>query len=305
MVKKSMFVALSFIFVFSCLSIQAAVHGGKPPKCQILDNDDSPLYEVGFCMASEADVGEAGKYGKTSMMKFYGLVDGGYYRDILNGDIHLCFYGGAVLMSDRTGLRLPNQLVGINADIGWTWRTLSATAFQAHFKPGLYSDFEAFSSSALYMPFSVALIQSFSDDLSGIIGVDIRPRFDLVAMPIVGLVWQASPEVRVEATLPAATVTWEVDKLWTAYCGFDWVNKSYSIREKRGPIDGGRDQITIEDFRIYAGVERELNDYISIVGEIGSLFNRSITFEKDIESLESDADLGSSLFLRLAVRGAF
>lgn len=307
MVKKNVVTVLSVLFIVGCLaSSQAAVHGGIPPKCQILDNDDSPLYEAGFGWASEADVGDNGKYGSTSLIKIYGLIDGGYYHDILGGDIHLSFYGGVVLPSDRTDLRLPGQLVDINADIEWTYRTLSATAFQAAFKPGIYSDFEAFSSSALFMPFSVAVIQSFSDELSGILGVDIRPRFDLVAMPIVGLVWQASPAVRVEATLPVATVSWEVDELWTAYCGFDWVNKSYDIREKRGLDAGDRGQITIEDFRLYAGAERELNDFISIVGEIGSLFNRSISFEKDVDpNVEADVDIDSSLFLRLAVRGAF
>lgn len=306
MVKKSLIMVLSIIFVFVCFtSSQATVQGGTPPKCQILDNNDDPLYEVGFGWASEADVGDNAKYGKTSMIKLYGLVDGGYYRDIIGGDMHLRFYGGAVVLSDRTELCLPNQVVDINADIGFTWRSLSATAFQADFKPGIYSDFEAFSSSALFMPFSVAVIQSFSDDLSGVLGVDIRPRFDLVVMPIIGLVWQASPEVRVEATLPVATVSWDVDDLWTLYGGFDWVNKSYDIREKRGPVDGNRGQMTIENFKLYVGAERNLNDFISVVGEIGSLFNRSITFEKDVESLDSDVDLGNSLFLRLTLCGAF
>lgn len=307
MSKKSMFTVFSFIFVFIYfVGSQAVAQSGKPPKCQILDHHDNPLYEFGFRWTPAADVGENGKYGSTSLIKIYGLMDGGYYRDILDGDIHLSFYGGAILPSGRTDLHIPRQLVDINANIEWTYRTLSATAFQATFKPGIYSDLEVFSSSALFMPFSMAVIQSFSDDLSGILGVDIRPSFDLVAMPIVGLVWKASPDVRVEATLPVAKISWDVDELWTAYCGFDWVNKSYDIGEKRGLNAGDGGQITIEDFSIYAGAERELNDFISIVGEIGSLFNRSISFSKDVDpSVENDVDVDNSLFLRLAVRGAF
>ena len=305
--KNSIATVLSFMsIVLFVTAIQATAQGMLPPKCQILDNHDNPLYEVGFGYASKADVGDDGEYGETGLVKLYGLVDGGYYRDVLGGDIDLHLYGGAVVVSDRTLLRIPNQLVDINFDIGWTWRTLSATAIQAHFKPGIYSDFEEFSSSALFMPFSVAVVQSFSDDLSGIIGVEVRPRFDLVAMPIVGLVWQPSPDVRVEATLPVANISWEFEELWRAYCGFDWINKTYDIREKRGLAEEDREQVTFEDFRLYAGVARELNDYMTVVGELGSLFNRSIYFKKDVDpDVDQDVDMGNSVFLRLAIRGAF
>ena len=45
---------------------------------------------------------------------------------------------------------------------------------------------------------------------------------------------------------------------------------------------------------------------MTVVGELGSLFNRSIYFKKDVDpDVDQDVDMGNSVFLRLAIRGAF
>lgn len=299
MLKSTLCALFVCLLVVGSGSAQSSLAGYEPPVCQILDNRPDPIYEIGLAFVGEAAVGD---YGDMGLFLFDSYWDVAYFRDVWNGDMDLRLVGNVAITSDRTELLLPNQLVELYADLGWTWRSIPGTAFQLRLKPGIYSDFEAFSSSALNMPISLAVIQPFSAEMSGIAGVELRPNFDAVAWPIIGLAWEPNEVFRMEAALPSSKLRWNVDPDWQVYCGFDWNNMTYNIREKRGPNRGA---ITLENWDVYLGASKAVSEYLSVVGELGMFLGRSIKYEKDVEGYDQDNDVDDAVFVRLALQGPF
>ena len=278
---------------------QSGDRANEAPHCVILDDSSVPLIRASVGIVSEEQVEG---YGKTA---FYELEAGwafAYFRDVLYGDIDLTLLWQGSIVSDSAGLELPNQVGGMSVDAGWTMRTTGGSAIQLRLKPGFYSDIEQIGGGAFYVPFSLAFIQSFSDQVSGIAGAEIRPRFDLPVMPLLGLTWQPSDCFRLEATVPESRMEWGVAEFWTVYWAFEWINTSYTLREK-GNFD--RKQMTLEDFRTYIGAEYEVSDNIRIYGDLGTVFNRSISFERNPEERPGDVDIDNGVLLRFGIMGPF
>lgn len=290
----------AFLLALFCGGTAAAQEeAGQAAYCQILDNVAGPLYEAGLTYVADSDFED---YGGSSMVELDGDWDFAYYRNVLRGDIDLSLRFRTILFVDSAGLELPDQVLRLSCDAGWTWRYANGNAFQLRLEPGLYSDVEEIDGDAFAMPVSLALVRNFGSRLSSIGGVQIRIGFEREIMPIVGLAWEASNAVRVEAGLPESRLTWFVNRDWSAHLGLDWENTSYNLREK-GMF--GRDGITIEDLRVFAGLAHRISDRTQLSAEIGRALSRSVEFEYGAEGQDSVIDIDEALFVRFALGGYF
>jgi len=267
--------------------------------CQILDTMPEPVYRIGLGYVPES---RFKGYGKTDFLEIDGDWAFAYYRDVFCGDIDLNLRFDAMVLFGSAGLQLPDQVGKIALDAGWTWRSREGTAAQIRLLPGLYSDLEEIDAEAFSLPFSLALIRAFNPCLSGIAGVEIRPDFDRIVMPLVGIEWEIWEAVRLEARLPESRLVYFVTQDWSTYLGFEWQSMSYALR-KQGWYD--RKLITFEDFRIWWGLAHFISDELQLIGEVGSTFERSVEFEGEILDLDNDVHISKATFVRFALSGPF
>lgn len=269
------------------------------PHCQILDEPTDPMYRIDLSFLPEE---RFEGYGRSSLIEVGADWELAYLYDILWGDIDLKTRLRATLLMDSAGLQLPNQVTEISIDAGWTTRTMGGTAFQARIRPGLYSDIEEISAEVVYFPFSLALIQSFNDQLSGIAGLDVRMGFDRVFIPLMGLAWQPADNLRMHIGIPESKVELYLDRLWSVHGGFEWMNTTYDLREEGG-LDRG--QMTLEDYRLYGGFTRGIAGNVKFAFDLGYVLERSVEFERAAEGYARDVDIENGMFIRCAVVGPF
>ena len=294
---------LAYVFLLSLgasqVLAQASSWTAVTTPCQILDGSPDPTYSLGLGYVLDS---KFRGYGSCDAFELEGALDLGYFHDVLLGDIDLGLDLDLMLLLGSARLQLPDQLVVLAVDVGWTWRYVDGYALQVRIAPGLYSDAESLSSRTFGMPFSVAGIKSFSPTLSGTVGLQMRPDFDRFFMPIFGLVWAPVEGVRVEATLPEARVLYHLDSRWSAHLGWAWESTTYSILEK-GDYD--REKLTLESYRTTVGVTHTLAHELRVTGEIGLLSKRDATFESTPVGMDDHISISEELFLRVGMSGSF
>ena len=269
------------------------------PECQILDNSVEPVWSINLGLIPDR---RFSGHGKAEMIELDADYELGYYRDVFTGDIDLNINCDLTILPDSARLALPDQLMALALDVGWTWRYLNGSAIQVRIAPGIYSDFEEFGGGAFSIPMSIAGIYAFNSNLSGIAGLQFRPSWELAVMPIVGAVWEISDQARLEAMLPESKLTVIVDDLWQIFGGIAWNNTSYAIRDK-STYD--RKQITFEDWRANFGSTYLLSDGFHLVGELGYVFNRTVEFERVAEGEDSNVNIDSTPYIRIGIAGPF
>ena len=269
--------------------------------CQILDSMTEPLWEVGLAFISESRIDN---FADTAMTELNAGGEFAYFHDAFGGSIDLNLVLDVILFRGSGGIQLPNQLVQLAVDSGWSVRYANGWAGLVRLAPGLYSDLESLDAQAFNAPLTLAAIRAFDPSLSAIAGIQIRPGFERVIMPVIGCEWEINDAWRLAAKLPESELIYYIDDLWSAHAGFTWNNMTYAIREK-GSFD--RESLTVEDFRLWTGVTRQISNQFQITADIGHVFKRSLEFGKNEEDLGIDSamDVESSAFLRLALGGPF
>lgn len=277
----------------------ALAGGTSSVSSPILDDMSEPLYEMGVAYIPEQNFES---YGDSAVLEIDANWEVAYFRDILMGDIELDVRIESDIFMDSTRLQLPNQVAVLAMDTAWTCRRADGTALRLGLMPGVYSDLEEIDGNVLYMPFSFALIRSFTPDLAGIAGFDARLGFDRVFMPIIGLTWNPADRIKVKAQLPESRVQVYLNRAWSTELGLAWQNMSYSLREKG---DYNRDQITLQDLRFYWGLTHRMLDDVQVSLQVGSVFGRQVDFDEAVEGVEEDVEPDNAYFLRVALGGVF
>lgn len=268
------------------------------PPCQILDKAGGSQYALSLGYVAESRLKD---YEKTSLIELQGTWEFAYYRDVLLADVDLRLDGGVTLM-DAGGVDLPDQVLALAVNGGITWRYVNNTALQLRARPGIYSDLSALDADSLYVPFSGSLIWAVHPELSGLVGVEVRPGFERSVLPLARLEWEASADWRVSAGFPRSRVTYYGLRDCALYGGLDWRSDTFSLDDS-GEVD--REQLTFEDFRLYGGLAYSVSAELQVIGEAGMAFDRSIEFEKAPEDQRRDIDIASDLFVRVGVVGPF
>ena len=266
--------------------------------CRILDAP-VPVYEVGLGFVPES--GFEG-HGDSAAMELHADWAFAYFTDVALADLDLNLRFRSTVFLDSAGLELPDQVSQIALDSGWTWRYVGGWALQFHALPGMYSDLEEVSSDVFFMPVSLALVKAYNPYLSGIVGTQYRMGFEREFIPLIGLAWDISDAVRLDARLPESRLTWYGGRDWSTHLGFEWRNMTFSLREA-GAID--RKKLTLEDYQGYWGLAYRLSDELQLTGEIGSVFGRGMEFDRQVEGWQRDVDIDPALFLRFMVVGPF
>jgi hypothetical protein len=266
-----------------------------------LETFREPVYTAGLALFSESEFGD---YGEAGLLEILLDWEFAYYHDILGGVADMSFDLDAKVLTETTGLHLPNQLVIMAVDAGWNATYSDGFGFIARIRPGFYADLEEFSSRAIYTPFTLAWTRQFSPSLSGVIGAEVRSGFDRWFMPVVGVTWEPSSYCRIKAQLPESRIDYVLDSLWSAHAGFKWTSTTYALREK-SPFD--REELTLEDYQLYLGASRRIDQQLRLGVDVGGSFDRKIEFKNPEPELDDQRkiDVDSALFVRVSLSGPF
>ena len=267
--------------------------------CQILDDPATPLYDIRFAYVPISDFGD---YGRSETMELEIDWALAYFRDIARSDLELGLNWKTRVFPSSTRLQLPDQLTSLAVDSTMTWRYETGQALQLSASPGVYSDGEEFGAGMFLIPFSCSVIHSFDRRLSAQVGLQFRPGFERTVMPLVNVKCELDDFWMIEAGVPTTRISYYLGHDWSAHGGYEWENTSFALREKS---DYDRKSATMEDFRLFGGTTYQVSDQCRASLEGGIIFGRSLEFEREVEGLDSDIDIDSSIFFRLAVSGPF
>jgi hypothetical protein len=206
----------------------------------------------------------------------------------LDSDIEFLF------LLDSAGLDLPDQLSEMVVNLAWNKVMGNGYTLTGTLHPGFYSDFKEFS-DGLFLPVSLSLSYAFAPDWSGQLGIEYRADWEREVRPIVGVGWQAGRDVRLKLALPSSILEINAGPEWFFQIGYDWNNTDYAL-------DSSREQITMEEYRLYVRINHVLSGRTHVFGEIGELSNRSIEFKN---SGGNEIDIDDEMFIRLGLGGPF
>ncbi len=210
----------------------------------------------------------------------------GEFRDILAGDLFIDLDPSVSVLTDDAGLSfMPSVLIAIPFDFAWTWRYLNGWSLELGATPGLYADAKGlFQSHSLGLPFRGCFYYSLAYDTAVRAGVEIRPGWDLIAMPLVGIAWQPSDMFFAEIGLPRSLAEVQIGPVGI-YGKIAWNNMTYALDDH----DDNPEKFTLNGWQFGAGVSIAFTETIRLAFEAGVLTGRDITFDGPGE-LELDVD---------------
>ncbi len=266
---------------------------------RILDRSLQPVYEAGFEVVPNSRVGDGGR---TAMVGFDGFWQFAYFQNVLQSDLDLNLDSELIFLTDSAGARLPGQVGAFVLDAGATWRLINGMSLEARVRPGFYTDLESLGSDAFRMPFSGVVRGPLNPHLAGMLGLEIRPSFERTVMPVIGLGWRIHPRLLLKAALPESRLTYYATHALTVYGGLDWSSTTYALSESGA---NGRNDLTIEDFRLYGGFGFALNGERHLGLELGEAFDRSFEFDRSRGGIDRDLSVDNAIYGRLVLRGPF
>ncbi len=211
----------------------------------------------------------------------------GEYRDVLAGDLFIDLDPAISLLTDDAGISyMPSVLIEIPADFAWTWRYLNGWSFELGIRPGIYADAKGlFDAKALAFPFRGCFYYAIAPDTAVRLGAEIRPGWDLIAMPLVGIAWQPSEMFFAEVGLPRSLAEVQIGPVGI-YGKIAWNNKTYALDGS----DDDPDSFTLNGWQFGAGVSVAFTDTIRLAFEAGLITGRDITFDGGADDAELDVD---------------
>ena len=220
------------------------------------------------------------------------------WRNVLSGDLDVDLRLKSIFFADDAGFAiLPTALIELPLEIEWTWRFLSGGSLQLGMRPGTYAAVDALG-DGLSIPFKGAFYYAVTPSFSWLLGVEIRPGWDLIAMPLVGVAWEPADFFRLTLAAPQSTALIQLGPVGL-YGTAAWRNTSYGMSGD----DGEPDQLTIEDLLLGAGLQIAFSDSFHLGLEGGLLINRTLLAEDDTAADKIDID--DSPYFRITFGGAF
>jgi hypothetical protein len=263
--------------------------------CQILDQTDEPLWQVGAGYVTREKV-------RAPWGNDFGLVEtqarsGIAYLPTAIGDFDLRGRYEGMFFAGSGGLDLPDFAGQLNLDARWIYRTEFGLAGRVGVEPGFYSDFEDLTQDDFFIPVKLAAIQALTPELSGLVGLDLYPGFDRTVYARAGVRWNVYDTVLVDLFYPESRVSYAPSDLLRFYAGMGI--RSYPEFQL---ADGDeRKRLRYDETRWYGGARFAMSDATHFFVEGGRSVDRSIRFEEAVQSGSVD----NAFFCTVGLGGVF
>ena len=157
---------------------------------------------------------------------------------------------------------------------------------------GHYSDFESSDADAFRVSGHALAVYESSPATKWVFGAAYLNRQNLSVIPIVGAIYEPTPDLKCEAILSRPRIAWRLlgGQRW-AYLAAEFGGGIWSFER---PLTGTQDLLTYNDYRVLVGIERKAAGGLSRRIEVGYVFGRKLEFA----STTPDVRLDDSLFVR-------
>jgi len=296
--KLAMAFGLASVVILGGTRLSAA-QSGSGAGGLVFQTETEPIYKL---VAGPVAPAHIQRHGRTAVFEVQGDWAFAYLWDILAGDIDASVRLRSFFFTDSAELPLPDQVVSIGVDAGWTWRYTNGIGLRLRAAPGIYSDLEGVGMDVFYMPVSVVVGKAYEEVIFAFGGLELRPRFERVIMPILGMDWQLNETLKLRLGLPESRLTCQLLPVWSVYAAAQWQSLTFTID------DAGhwhREQMTIEDIRAYVGTKLAISDQLALTGDLGVVVDRHFEFDVSPDRKGRDLDVDGALFARFGLEGSF
>lgn len=188
-----------------------------------------------------------------------------------------------------TILDLPPQAFMLGAEFRADLQMNKKTRASLAISPGLFTDFNNVSGDAFRIPARLIVTHFYSPEWLFLGGVVYTAQPDFPIVPVVGAIWNPSPDWRVELTFPRPRVVYRYSDELEIYGIASVTTATYAVRSF-----GVDEVLQYRDFRAGFGVEYGTTAGFKVIGEIGAAFIRELQFDSD----RPERDVDPGLYIR-------
>ncbi len=169
--------------------------------------------------------------------------------------------------------------------------------FMGEVSPGVYSDFESYSSQSLRIPGRAIAIYLWNEQLQLMGGLIYFDRRDIGLFPAAGLIYSPNADVKMELTFPKPKFSWrylnDPGRQRTVYLAGELWGGSWTVRRAANV----NDTVTLSDLRLLVGWEHREGEHQHWSLEAGYVFNRQLEYTSGL----GDMDLNNTALLRFTL----
>jgi hypothetical protein len=220
------------------------------------------------------------------------------WRNVLAGDMTWDIRLKSVIFGSDANLAvMPTALLELPLGLDWTWRFLNGWSFQLGMRPGIYADAEALG-DGFGIPFKGVFYYAATPEFSWMLGAEVRPGWNLVAMPLAGLAWEPADAFRLTLAFPQSTALVTLGPIGL-YGTVAWRNTSYGMSGE----EGAPEQLTAEDLLLGGGLQIAFSESFRMAFEGGLLMNRTLFAEGSKPN--DELELEDAPYFRVSFGGGF
>jgi hypothetical protein len=204
---------------------------------------------------------------------------------------------GTHLLDNAGALDIPTTLYDASVDFRHMRKFGNGPwAMDAAITVGYYSDFDQGSSDAVRVSGRAIGVYEPSPTTKWLFGVVYLNRAGASVLPVAGLIYEPSPDSRLELIFPRPRLLKKLDgsvrgdERWL-YVGGEFGGGVWSVTR---PSTGNLDVINYSDLRLLVGYERKVTGGLNRRVEFGYVFNRELEYD----SATPDVALDDTVFLR-------
>ena len=177
---------------------------------------------------------------------------------------------------------LPPRLHEGYAQFRWLSQVSPKLGLDLAITPGVFSDFDQQSSEAFRLTGHGATAWTWTETAKIVLGAAYLDRPDIGVLPIGGLIWTPSEDVKFDLVFPHPKISRRVywggeydnDVQDWAYVAGEFAGDAWAIRRN----DGSDDVVVLSDYRFILGLERNVIGGLNSRVEIGYVFSRRIRY---------------------------
>ena len=184
---------------------------------------------------------------------------------------------------------LPGTVYDAFGQFSWRPQVTERLGFDLGVSFGVYSDFTYVNRTSFRILGRGVGLWTINPQWQAAAGVVYLDRLETKILPAGGFIWRPHDDARFEILFPQPKLAQRITNYGNAeiwgYVGGEYGGGQWSISH----VDGSRDEINYNDFRIFLGVEafgvRNLKGHF----EIGYVFNREIIYRNGSPPFEPDS----------------
>ena len=180
---------------------------------------------------------------------------------------------------------LPPRLYESYVDFRWLSQVTPTLGLDLAITPGVFSDFDQGSDDAFRLTGHAAAAWTWNETTKLVLGAAYLDRFDVEVIPIGGVIWTPSDELKFDLVFPHPKISQRIH--WSGLVGDEVQDWAYIAGEFTGDAwairrsDGSDDLVVLSDYRLVLGMERKVLGGLSSHFEIGYVFGRRIRYRSD------------------------